>query len=101
MTIRDLLSLNSAWFNDYITIRNDDITILKNLPNSELHPKWLDYEVKNYFLLPHKDDEESYSVVNCDYIITIYETKVFQDKTTCIDVVLNERIKENESTNND
>ena len=112
MTIRDLLSINSAWFNDYITINKYDEKILKVTPISELHPIWLDYEVEKYFLLPHEEDNEGietkYSTVNCDYIITISGVNIFQDKTTEIDKALNERledlierIKDNESTNND
>ena len=112
MTIRDLLSINSAWFNDYITINKDDEKILKLIPIKELHPIWLEYEVEKYFLLPHEEDSEGietkYSTVNCDYIITISGVNIFQDKTTEIDKALNERledlierIKDNESTNND
>lgn len=107
MTIRDLLSINSAWFHDYITILKKGNTILRLMPISELYPIWLDYEVEHYYLLPHKEDEVI-SCYRCDYIITIFGVKVFQDKTTEIDKALNERleglierIKENESTNND
>lgn len=103
MTIRDLLSINSAWFNDYITIKKDEKTILELTQISELHPIWLDYEVEKYYLLPHEEEEEGEkwtSTVNCDYIITITGSRIIQDKNTCIDEDLRERINNNESTNN-
>lgn len=112
MTIRDLLSINQAWFNDYIKIKKHGKTILKLTRNSELHPIWLDYEVEKYFILPHEEEdnegiESKFSTVNCDYIITISGVNIFQDKTTEIDKELNERledlierIKDNEKTDN-
>ena len=107
MTIRDLLSLNDAWFNDYIEIKKGCKTILKLTSISELHPVWLNYEIKKYYLLPHEEEEgieKRISTVNCDYIITIDDTPpIFQQKNN-LDIVLyesfNERIKENESTDN-
>lgn len=102
MTIRDLLSINSAWFHDYITILKKGNTILRLMPIAELHPIWLEYEVENYYLLPHKEDEVT-SCYSCDYLITIGGITLFQQKTD-LDKELyenyNERIKDNESTNN-
>ena len=101
MTIRDLLSINQAWFNDYSRILKDDEIVLPITRNLKLHPAWLDCEIKSYVILPHEDDVGCYSVANCDYIITITGSRIIQDKRTCVDKALNERIKDNESTNND
>lgn len=96
MTIRDLLSINTGWHNDYIEIRKNGRTILKNRSIKELHPVWLDYEVKSYFLLPHQYDDERYSPAFCDYIITINDNRIFQDKITYMDEILIGRIKNND-----
>lgn len=98
MTIRDLLTLNVARLDDYITIRKNGETILKLIEISKLHPIWLNYEVNCYYLLPHKEDE-CISNYKCDYLITIEGIKFFQDKTN-LDKEL-ERNLQHESTNND
>ena len=102
MTIRDLLTINTGCFNDYITIEKQGKTILELIPVSELHPVWLDYEVEFYYIVPHREDEVI-SCYSCDYLITMGDMTLFQQKTR-LDKALhesyNERNKQHESTNN-
>lgn len=96
MTIRDLLTINTGCFNDYITIEKHGKTILELIPISELHPIWLDYEVEFYYMLPHKEDEVI-SCYSCDYLIKMGDTTLFQPKTH-LDKELHEKLQRKEQT---
>ena len=101
MTIRDLLCLNTVWYADKILIRKFEKheTLLSERRTEELHPAWLDFEIRNFLVYPSCPDDPTDNAITFD--ITITGTKVFQNKFTVVDDKLNERIREYESTNND
>lgn len=99
MTIRDLLCLNTVWYSDRIQIRKIERheTLLSERNTDSLHPAWLDFEIAKFIVYPSDPEDPTNNQVTFD--ITITGEKVLQDKQTVVDVNLNERIRENESTN--
>lgn len=101
MTIRDLLCLNNVWYSDRIQIRKIEKheTLLTERNTDSLHPAWLDFEIAKFIVYPSEPEDPTNVQVTFD--ITISGEKVLQDKRTLVDINLNKRIRDYESTNND